>query len=74
MFGRSLQAMLAVQDSAVEQLARLHARVCPRQILGVRIGQRAVPLVVCHSGEKAEAARNKVCVVRYPLAAGHDIH
>jgi formylmethanofuran dehydrogenase subunit E len=37
--------MLAVQDSAVEQLARLHTRVCPRQILGVRIGQRAGELL-----------------------------
>ena len=29
----------------LEQLARLHPRVCPRQILGARIGQRAGELL-----------------------------
>jgi formylmethanofuran dehydrogenase subunit E len=40
-----LQALLAVEDSVLEQLARLHPRICPRQILGARIGQRAGELL-----------------------------
>jgi formylmethanofuran dehydrogenase subunit E len=40
-----LQALLAVENSVLEQLARLHPRVCPRQILGVRIGQHAGELL-----------------------------
>lgn len=32
-------AMLELQDSAIEQLSRMHPRVCPRQVLGVRIGR-----------------------------------
>jgi formylmethanofuran dehydrogenase subunit E len=40
-----LQALLAVEDSVLEQLARLHPRICPRQILGARIGERAGELL-----------------------------
>jgi formylmethanofuran dehydrogenase subunit E len=40
-----LHSLLAVESSVIEQLARLHPRVCPRQILGARIGQRAGELL-----------------------------
>jgi len=40
-----LHALLAVEDSVLEQLARMHPRVCPRQILGARIGMRAGELL-----------------------------
>lgn len=37
--------MLGLQDSAIEELSRLHPRVCPRQVLGVRIGRYAAELL-----------------------------
>jgi formylmethanofuran dehydrogenase subunit E len=37
--------LLAVDDTVLEQLALLHPRICPRQILGARIGQRAGELL-----------------------------
>ncbi|HEX8967157.1 MAG TPA: FmdE family protein, partial [Chloroflexota bacterium] len=37
--------MLALDGAVIEQLAQLHPRVCPRQVLGARIGQRAGDLL-----------------------------
>ena len=37
--------MLDLRDCAFEELSRLHSRVCPRQVLGVRIGRYAGELL-----------------------------
>ena len=39
------RSALALDDRAIEQLSRLHLRLCPRQVLGLRIGQRAGELI-----------------------------